>query len=473
MWMCLALAVLPAATARSEAQQTGTQPATRGLTDVQLETLDRAALGARFVDGDEPRLRKVHALLERYFISDTSSERKILSKQIAATGFDPSDVGRIVRIRLDWQPLKPGVYYVNERATAHEVRYFLGIPQDYDVTNAWPLVVKLPTANAFLSDPPPDAEQVTRIYTQWINEELARHPRAIVLMPLLNLDRLYGPGPAGMDLVLQPILHAAGKANIDPARVYLIGHSMAAHAVWNLALHYPTYFAAINPLAGAAHETWQRVRLGNLRNIHVVAWADRSDPVVNVNETRSLVRYLRTLNYDVDYDETKDLGHVPNEQIVEQDYQRSTAQTRQLYPHVVFLQSNRQNTEFNRVDWVQIYQPLSPGPLTRLAFTHGGERIAVYQNSFRAVASITLPNTIHIDTLNVQTLRLYLNDQMVDFSKPVEVIVNGKTRFDGLVVQSMDEMLNDQLFLGRGWRYFTGIIDLDLTQTPTTASSRP
>ena len=47
--------------------------------------------------------------------------------------------------------------------------------------------------------------------------------------------------------------------------VYLIGHSMAAHAVWNIAIHYPTYFATINPLAGSADQSWQRIRLGDLR----------------------------------------------------------------------------------------------------------------------------------------------------------------------------------------------------------------
>ena len=44
-------------------------------------------------------------------------------------------------------------------------------------------------------------------------------------MPLLNLDELYGPSYAGMNSVIQPLLHAAGRANVDPARVYLIGHA--------------------------------------------------------------------------------------------------------------------------------------------------------------------------------------------------------------------------------------------------------
>ena len=62
---------------------------------------------------------------------------------------------------------------------------------------------------------------------------------------------------------------------------------------------------------------------------------------------------------------------------------------------------------------------------------------------------------------------------MVDFDKPVTVMVNGKSRFSELVKQSTDEMLKDQIFLGRGWRYFTGIIDLDLTEPTSRPSTRP
>ena len=89
-------------------------------------------------------------------------------------------------------------------------------------------MVKLPTPNAFLTDPRPDGKRVIAIYKAWIQDELTHHPDAVVLMPLLNLDELYGPSYEGMNSVIQSMLHAAGRVNIDPARVYLIGHSESA-----------------------------------------------------------------------------------------------------------------------------------------------------------------------------------------------------------------------------------------------------
>jgi hypothetical protein len=467
--------VLPALLALWAAHAWGqatTQPALQ-LSLNTFTTMYRTELGPLFDPASVGRLYEAHKLLEQYFSFDSMDQRKGIVQQLDATGLSPSILGRLLRLRMNWENLAPGVYYIDDKAGPQQVRYFLGVPRGYDLTQSWPLVVKLPTANAFLTNPPPDAAGAARIYTQWIIDELNEHPDALVLMPLLNLDELYGPGPIGMNLVIQPILHAAGKANIDPARVYLIGHSMAAHAVWNIAIHYPTYFAAINPLAGSANEVWQRIRLGDLRNVLVVVWHDTSDSVIKVDESRSIVRYLRGMKYDVDYQETQSVGHAPTPQLIEQEYRKLRARTRPLYPHDLFVQSDSPDTIFNRIDWVQIYQPLDPGPLSKLLFAHGSAGISIYRNGFRAVASLSAPNTISIDTLNVQALRLYLNDQMVDLGKPVTVIVNGKTRFSDIVRQSIDEMLKDQIFLGRGWRYFTAIIDLDLTQPTSRPSTRP
>jgi len=71
---------------------------------------------------------------------------------------------------------------------------------------------------------------------------------------------------------------------------------------------------------------------------------------------------------------------------------------------------------------------------------------------------------------NAQSFRIYLNDQMIDFSRSISVRVNGRTRFEGYLKPSVTEMLNDQLFLGRGWRYFTAVVDIDFGEPATRAS---
>jgi hypothetical protein len=273
-----------------------------------------------------------------------------------------------------------------------------------------------------------------------------------------------------MNRVIQPMLHAAGKVNVDPARVYLIGHSMSGHAAWNLALHYPTYFAAFNPLAGSASGDWQRLRLICLRNVLPVVWHDADDQVIPVARSQSIVKALRGLKLDVEYTETNGVGHAPTPEIAEAAYRKMRERTRELSPQQVWLQSNRPDSLFNRVDWVQVYQPLRPGKEQKL-LVRGGGQMQVFQNAFRVDAAVVSRNHIEIKAENVAMMRLYLNDRLIDPRKPVTVTVNKKVKFEGVPEPSVQEMLSDQLFLGRGWRYFGGVVDIDLSDAP--ATTRP
>jgi hypothetical protein len=448
-----------------------------------LEGMYARELGNRFKPADAGKLFDAHVLLETYFSDSSAKTRQELIAKIRDTGVDANILGRVSRLRMHWGELEPGVYYTNERHGPHDVRYFLGIPKGYDRTKSWPLAIKLPTANAFLTDPPPGPERVTEIYSEWIKGELSKHSNALVLMPLLDLDELYGPSVPGMNTVIQPLLHAAERANVDPTRVYLIGHSMAAHAVWNLGFHYPTYFAAINPLAGAATSDWQRLRLINLSNVLPVVWHDATDEVIKVGFSRSIVKSLRGLKIDVDYEETKNAGHAPPPDVLDRTYGKLRARTRELYPKSVEIQSNRPETMFNRNDWVQIYQPLNPGKHQRLLLGRGSGPMRLYQKSSSVKATLAGGNRIEATTDNVASLRFYVNDQMVDFREPVTVKVNGKMRFEGKLTPDIEPMLKDQLFLGRGWRYYTAVIDINLApppvtqpttrRTPTTSPSSP
>lgn len=434
-------------------------PTNQAMPRAALDQIYRRELGELYKPSDSDELFQANQLIEQYFA--VPAARKTVLKALEATGLPPGIVGRLTRVRMDWPDLAPGVYYINERLGPHDVRYFLGVPKGYDRTKPWPLVIKLPTADAFVTDPPPDPVQAAAIYSGWVTDELQHHGDSIVIMPLLNLDDLWGPSYNGMNNVIQPMLHAANRCNIDPARVYIVGHAMSAHATWTLALHYTTYLAAFNALAGSASADWQRTRLMNLRNVLPVVWHDFNDESINVQSARQLVQPLRGMKIAVDYLETRNVGHVPTEAIAEERYQKMRARTRDLYPKQVSLQSNRPDTMFNRNDWIQVYQPLNPGEEKRLLF-RGGGFMMVYPTAYSIDATIS-GNTINVTAKNVGSVRFYLNDQMVDLKQPVIVNFNRVPRFEGLVQLSIEEMLKDQLFLGRGWRYYIGVIDIDFS----------
>jgi pimeloyl-ACP methyl ester carboxylesterase len=427
----------------------------------------RTELGKLFNDADVDKLLAAHQIIESYFSATSADLRKQAIQSLKQSGVDAAILGRLCRIRMYWPALEPGIYYVNEKHGPYDVRYFLGVPAGYDRSKTWPLVVKLPPVEPFLVNPPPDADGVVKIYNDWIKDELAKHPDALVLMPLLNLDELYGPSYTGMNYVIQPMLHAAERANIDPARVYLIGHSTGGHATWNLALHYSTYFASIAPLAGGASQDWQRLRLPNLRNTPPVVWADAKDTLVKADSSRALVKIMRNQKLDVDYLETKEFGHAPPDDVAEERYQKMRSHTRSLYPSWVSLQSNRPEVLFNRNDWIQLWQESDPGPETRMLFRRGTGHMTVTKNSARIDAKRD-GNTIELTLDNVDSMRIYLNDQMVDLTSKLTIVINKKRTIHGFAKPNIEQMMNDQLFLGRGWRYFSAILDVDLSDASTT-----
>src|SRR4029450_10409342 len=99
------------------------------------------------------------------------------------------------------------------------------------------------------------------------------------------------------------------------------------------------------------------------------------------------------------------------------------------YPQQVSLATNHPDTMFNRIDWLQIYQPVRTGAEKRLLLPGGETQMVVYQLPVQVDAARTGPNKIEAQTINVQSMRFYFNDRTMDFAKPVTIVVNKKTRF--------------------------------------------
>ncbi len=436
-----------------------------GLSDQELDVLYHSELGELYSPALRDRIHSAHELIERFFAAASFAERRELIRLIDATGIAPAILGRITRIRLDWAALEAQwVLAVDRTRGPFQIRYFLAIPAEYKRTVASPLVICLRVPEELTVSPPLADEQIDQAYRRLASRQLESHPGAAVLIPKLDTNLLYGPSTAGMNTVIQAMLDAADRVNIDPTRVMIIGRGIGAHAVWNLGLHYPTYFAAIVPFAAAATGDWQRQRMMNLRNVLPVVWHDAEDVSVKVENSRTLVGILRRFEVDVDYLETRGVGHEPSDAISQQADQKAHQRRRELYPRRVTLQSNRMESAFNRIDWVQLYQPLDPGGERAVFLPHCPVPLRINRRSASIDARISAANRVEVLCDNVESLRLYFNDSMIDFSKPLTIVVNRRTRFEGMIRPSIETLLLDQLFLGRGWRYFTAAVDIDLIE---------
>jgi hypothetical protein len=69
-------------------------------------------------------------------------------------------------------------------------------------------------------------------------------------------------------------------------------------------------------------------------------------------------------------------------------------------------------------------------------------------------------NAIEIATEEVLSLRVYLDDAMVDLDKPVTITVNGRKLHDGVVKRSMDVLIEEAHKRHDLGMTFTAIVDL-------------
>jgi hypothetical protein len=159
-----------------------------------------------------------------------------------------------------------------------------------------------------------------------------------------------------------------------------------------------------------------------------------------------------------------------NNDVLDPAWEVLREKSRKLYPTRVVLQSNRPETMFNRVDWIQANAPVRGGDEQRMLVARGRDTVNLYSNPMRLEASITGPNAIDIRATNVDTARLYLSADMVDFSKPISITWNRRTT-EIEVKPDLQIMLRDQLLLGRGWRGYVAIVDLPLDPQPPAANA--
>jgi len=100
--------------------------------------------------------------------------------------------------------------------------------------------------------------------------------------------------------------------NVDPGRIYLIGHSMGAIGTWHLAAKYPDMWAAIGPFSGTGNPgTVERMKA-----IPQIVVHGDADPTVNVSGSRAMVAEMKRLGAEVTYIEVPGGDHtdvvVPN-----------------------------------------------------------------------------------------------------------------------------------------------------------------
>ncbi|MBX3238028.1 MAG: hypothetical protein KF814_17925 [Nitrospiraceae bacterium] len=325
--------------------------------------------------------------------------------------------------------VQPGGSFPDQQLTVRGQRfqYSLYVPQSYQPSNSYPLILCLHGAG-FTGE----------AYLERWQPRLGE--RYILACPTY---------PAGAwftrkaeDLVLAVIDTVRQRYHIDSDRIFLSGMSNGGIGTWLIGMHHAPLFAGLAPMASGIDDVVFPF-LENLRSTPTYIIHGKHDQVMPVDLSRKLAAELKNLNYPFVYrehDRTHPMagGHFfPREELPDLvgwfDGQRRVATPKAVT--VVREASRLLPFSWVRIDATDEIASFSEDLVDK---RDDAIRRRIYA---RLTAQVTEANRIEVRTDHVRQFTLFLNQDLIDFSKPVIVVANGHTTDFGIVTPSVETLL--------------------------------
>ncbi len=337
-------------------------------------------------------------------------------------------VVRIIQTERDYAPQPTGTI-PDERVDVRGRGYHLAlsVPQTYQPTKEYGLVVCLHgagfTGEAYLE--------------RW---QARLGGDYVLACPTVPMGAWFTRGAE--ELVLATIRSVQQRYHIDPDRIFLTGMSNGGIGTWVIGMHDAPLFAGIAPMASGLDSVLMPF-LANLRSTPIYIIHGAKDEVMPVELSRSITKELTRLGYSFVYRE-HDREHpmagghyFPKEELPEL-VNWFNAQRRNPFPTTVTVV--REASHFQPFGWVRID---ATDAIAAFSEDLVGKRddLIKRREYARLNVSIVAPNRIEVQADRVQRYSLFLNDQLIDSSKPLVVLTNGQVSFEGLVTSSLETLL--------------------------------
>ena len=198
-----------------------------------------------------------------------------------------------------------------------EIPYRIFIPEDYNESYAYPVVLVLHGAGERGNN---NTAQLSNMVPNLFNKKGSPFYHAIVIAPQCpeNMQWVNTPWANGSYLlkrvpISQPLQATVelldslmDTYSINPDRQYVTGLSMGGFGTWDLLMRYPHRFAAGVPYCGAADPR----QAENLVNIPIWTFHDTTDGVVPCKGTQDIVKAIQEAGGTlITYTETAKYGH--------------------------------------------------------------------------------------------------------------------------------------------------------------------
>jgi predicted esterase len=385
-----------------------TEPQAGG--EVNTDTNSLASLVQQYLQADS----KTQEELKKLILSHPDGKLEEITDIIqAGIEYDNKPVGILPsqRIRVKGEPYEYGLY----------------VPQSYDPSTSFPLIICLHGAG-FSGD-------------SYLERWVPRLKQGYILAcPTISMGAWWTR--QGEDLVLATLHAVRSQYHIDPDRVFLTGMSNGGIGAWIIGMHQAPLFAGVAPMASGIDKVLYPF-LDNLKQTSVYVIHGAQDQVMPVSLSRELVKEMKRRNITYVYREHNRShphagGHFfPREELpglVEWfDQQRRNPLPQRLT--VV-----RDAMHWKSFLWVRIDATDRIAAFTDKLIDSQDEYLKKGRYAY-IQAEITDPNHIVVRTDLVRRYSLFLNQDLIDLSNPVTIETNGKISHQGKVHPNLNTLL--------------------------------
>jgi predicted esterase len=394
-----------------------------------------------------------HLINEYVETSDGDKAHVLLAEILKNPQADVETVEAILKNGHDYtiQPvgLQPSVpLHVRGRA----FRYGLHVPLSYQPATSYALVICLHGAG-FTGDAYLERWQ-TRLDDGYI-----------VACPTLPQGNWWTREAA--DVVLATLREVESRYHIDLNRIFLTGMSNGGIGVYLIGSHYAPMFAGLAPMASGLDDVLLPF-LENLRQTPIYLIHGTLDQVMPVQLSRTIAQELTRLGYPFTYREHDRTHPVAGGHYFPRE---------ELPDLVAWFGTHRRNPFPKRLTVVRDATHLFPFGWVRIDAT---DRIAAFSDNLvdrrddaiknrvyaTLDAEIVGPNRIEIRTQRVKRYSLFLNQGLIDLSKPITVVTNGRIDYEGMVRPSIATLLHEARRRHDRSMLFPAVVTLPVDSNP-------
>lgn len=363
----------------------------------------------------------------------TSSPEKAQKLLADIQGMPDASVELIATIlqqqpRYEAQPVGPQSHR-SVLVRGRDAEYALYVPRSYSPEKSYPLILCLHGAGF-------TGEAYLDRWTPRLGEKY------ILACPSMAMGMWWTR--YGEELVLKVLHEVQVQYHVDPDRIFLTGMSNGGIGAWIIGMHHADRFAGIAPMAGGIDEVLYPF-LENLSHTPVYVIHGAEDAIMPVQLSRELVREMERRGIPYTYREHHWThphagGHFFPKQELPDLMTWFDGQTRKQLPRSVSLV--RDATHLTPLYWVRIDMTDQIAAFSENLIDNRDEFIAgaIYA---KLHAEIKASNKIVVSTNRIRRYTLLLNQELVDFSKPVVVETNGKVSFEGMVEPRIETLLQE------------------------------